>query len=169
MWHECVNFKRLHRREQFAPSLCLRNRGYRIHYGGKQKLHYNGFFRFWLHDFEVGVILQIAWQYFFYFYFFLSTTIYFSSVWLTYAEREGVVPRPPLAPQAGEHLWTLEGVARVTAVWHSAPSKVTLVFPLVAKLGDAWILTFNQLKTLRWERKKERERSQIRRFLKKKD
>lgn len=67
---------------------------------------------------------------------------------LTYAEREGAVPRPSLPPQAGENLGTFQGVARVAAVRHRAAGKVTLVLPLVAKLGDAGILTFHQLKTL---------------------
>lgn len=67
---------------------------------------------------------------------------------LTKAEREGAVPRPSLPPQAGENLGTFQGVARVTAVRHRAAGKVTLVLPLVAKLGDARILAFHQLKTL---------------------
>lgn len=67
---------------------------------------------------------------------------------LTKAEREGAVPRPSLPPQAGENLGTFQGVARVTVVRHRATGKVTLVLPLVAKLGDARILAFHQLKTL---------------------
>lgn len=68
---------------------------------------------------------------------------------LTNAEREGAVPRPSLTPQAGENLGAFQGVARITAVRHRAASKVTLVLPLVAKLRDAGILAFYQLKTLK--------------------
>lgn len=85
-------------------------------------------------------------------------------IWLTGTEWEGAIPRSPLPPQAGEHLWAFQGVAWVTAIRHSAPCKVTLVFTLVAKLGNTWILAFHQLKTLTRER--ESLSTRIRRALK---
>lgn len=79
---------------------------------------------------------------------------------LTDAEREGTVPRPPLPPQAGEHLGAPQRVPRVTAVRHHAPCKMTPVLPLVAELGDAWILTLDQLETLKTDKKKEKRKSE---------
>lgn len=76
---------------------------------------------------------------------------------LTNTEGKRVIPGPPFSPEAGQHLRAFQGVALVTAVRHRAPCKMALVLSLVAKLGNTWILAFDQLKTL-WRRKKKKKR-----------
>lgn len=73
---------------------------------------------------------------------------------LTDTEWEGASPCPPFPSQAGKHLGAFQGVAWVTAVRHTAPSKVTLVLTLVAKLGNAWVLAFHQLKAFEGQRER---------------
>lgn len=84
----------------------------------------------------------------------------FKTIILTNTEWKGAVPSPPFAPQAGEHLRTFQGIAWVTAVRHDAPCKMTLVLPLVAKLGNTWILAFHELET--FSREREVKKRQIR-------
>lgn len=66
---------------------------------------------------------------------------------LTHTGWQGLIPGSPLPGQADQHSAAPQGVSGVAVKRHGAAGEVPLIVDLVAKLWDAGVLTFDELKT----------------------
>lgn len=66
---------------------------------------------------------------------------------LTKARGQWLVPHSAVSTQTGQSVAAMHGIPWVTTIQHHGVGKVAFIADPVAIIGDAWILTLDEIKT----------------------